>query len=153
MLPVLTKFYERFILGKPRYVLAFILVLCVSAAYYSRDFKLDASADTLLLEGDEGLRIFREASERFGTQDILFVTFAPDEDLFSDTSLDQIKSLRDELSKLPLIDSIVSLVDVPLVKNAGTKLSDVARNYKTLLDPDVDRQAAKEELFAKSDLQ
>jgi len=147
MLPVLTKLYMRFILGKPWYVLTIILVLCISAGYFSRDFKLDASADSLLLEGDEGLRIFREASERFGIRDFLFVTFTPEKDLFSDTSLEQIKSLRDELSKLPLVYSVVSLVDVPLMKNAGTKLSDIARNYKTLIDTDVDRQAAKEELL------
>ena len=105
MLPVLTKFYKRFILGKPRHVLTFILVLCVCTAYFSRDFELDASTDSLLLEGDEDLRIFREVSERFGTQDFLFVTFEPDADLFSDISLEQIKSLREELSKLPLVDS------------------------------------------------
>ena len=134
-------------MGKPRYVLTFILVLCVSAAYFSRDFELDASAETLLLEGDEGLRIFREVNERFGIQDILFVTFEPDADLFSDTSLEHINNLRDELSELSLVDSVVSLVDVPLVKNAGTKLSDVARNYKTLSESDVDREAAKEELL------
>jgi len=83
MLPVLTKFYKRFILGKPGYVLTLILVLCVSAAYFSRDFRLDASADSLLLEGDEGLRIFREVSERFGTQPIPPVWPLPQRNGFS----------------------------------------------------------------------
>jgi predicted RND superfamily exporter protein len=122
-------------------------LICITSAYYAKDFKLDASADSLLLEGDEGLRIFRESSERFGTQDFLFVTFIPDQDLFSDSSLNQIRKLRDELAILPLIDSVVSLIDIPLVKNSGSSLSDIANNYKTLNDPDVDRSAAKAELL------
>ncbi|NNE38569.1 MAG: MMPL family transporter, partial [Gammaproteobacteria bacterium] len=134
-------------MGKPALVLVLITILCIAAGYYSRDFKLDASADSLLLEGDEGLRIFRESSERFGTRDFLFVTFIPEEDIFSDQSLNVIKDLKDELSNLPLVESVVSIIDVPLVKNAGGKLSDVANNYKTLLDPDVDRDAARQELL------
>jgi uncharacterized protein len=147
MFSLFAKLYNRSILGNPGIVLLLILVICITAGYFSQNFKLDASADSLLLEGDEGLRIFRESSERFGTQDFLFVTFIPNEDIFSDSSLDVIKSLRDELSSLPLVDSVVSIIDVPLLKNAGGKLSDVANNYKTLLDANVDRDAAREELL------
>ena len=110
---IITKFYSRFILANPVAVLVVILLICIASAYYSKDFKLDASADSLLLEGDEGLRIFRESSERFGTRDFLFVTFIPDEDLFANSSLEHISNLGKELSKLPLVESIVSLVDVP----------------------------------------
>jgi len=145
---IITKFYSRFILANPVVVLVVILLICIASAYNTKDFKLDASADSLLLEGDEGLRIFRESSERFGIQDFLFVTFIPDEDLFADSSLEHISNLGEELSKLPLVESVVSLVNVPLVKNAGSRLSDVAKNYKTLNDPEVDRSAAKEELLA-----
>lgn len=147
MFSLFAKLYNRSILGNPGIVLLLIFVICITAGYFSQNFKLDASADSLLLEGDEGLRIFRESSERFGTQDFLFVTFIPNEDIFSDSSLDVIKSLRDELSSLPLVDSVVSIIDVPLLKNAGGKLSDVANNYKTLLDANVDRDAAREELL------
>ena len=147
MFSLFSKLYNRSILGNPEIVLLLILIICITSGYFSQDFKLDASADSLLLEGDEGLRVFRESSERFGTQDFLFVTFIPNEDIFSDTSLDIIKRLRDELSSLPLVDSVVSIIDVPLVKNAGGKLSDVANNYRTLLDADVDKDAARQELL------
>ena len=147
MYSLFAKLYNKYVLGNPGIVLLLILVICITSGYFSQNFKLDASADSLLLEGDEGLRVFRESSERFGTQDFLFVTFIPQEDIFSDSSLDVVKNLRDELSSLPLVDSIVSIIDVPLVKNAGGKLSDVANNYKTLLDTDVDRDAARQELL------
>jgi uncharacterized protein len=148
MLLAVKTIYNRFILGKPVVILSGILLICIASTFYARDFRLDASADSLLLEGDEGLRIFRESSERFGSQDFLFVTFIPDYDLFSDSSLAKINNLRDELSKLPLVDSVMSLVDIPLVKNAGGSLSEVANNFKTLNDTDVDRLAAKAELLA-----
>jgi predicted RND superfamily exporter protein len=147
MFAALKIFYDRLVLGKPVLVLISILLICITSAYNAKNFKLDASADSLLLEGDEELRIFRESSERFGTQDFLFVTFIPDQDLFSDLSLNQIKKLKDELSLLPLVDTVVSLIDIPLVKNSGSSLSDIANNYKTLNDPDVDRSAAKLELL------
>ena len=144
---IISRLYDRFILGKPFIVLVLIALICITAGYYSRDFKLDASADSLLLEGDEGLRIFREASERFDTKNFLFVTFTPDEDIFSDESVARIKSLRDELSELALVESVTSIVDVPLVRGAGSRLSDIARNYQTLLDEEVDKNAAREELL------
>ncbi len=147
MYSVVSELYSRYILGYPKTILFCLVLVCLASAWFARDFRLDASADSLLLEDDEGLRVFREVNERFETQDFLFVTFTPDDDLFSDDSLEQIKRLRDELAELPLVDSVMSLVDVPLIKIVGGKLSDVARNYKTLADPDVDRNAAKQELL------
>jgi predicted RND superfamily exporter protein len=147
MRQIITNLYDRIILGKPYYVLVFICIICVTSGFFSRDFRLDASADSLLLEGDEGLRIFREASERFDTKNFLFVTYTPDEDLFSDVSLARIKSIRDAISELPLVESVISIIDIPLVKDAGSKLSDIARNYSTLLDEGVDKNAARDELL------
>ncbi len=147
MFSLVTKLYDRLVLKKPGFVLVLVAIISIGAGYYTQDFKLDASADSLLLEGDEGLRIFRETSETFGTQDFLFVTFVPEQDIFSDESLEVIKKLKADFSNLPLVDSVVSIIDVPLVQNAGSKLSDVASNYKTLVEDDVDRDAARQELL------
>jgi uncharacterized protein len=147
MLPDLSASYNRFILGAPGPVLACLLLLSLFAGYHLKDFRLDASADSLLLESDSELRIFREVSERFGTQDFLFVTFTPAQELFSDGSLEQVKRLRDELTQLPLVSSVISLLDVPLVTLEAGKLADVVKNYRTLADPEVDRMAARKELL------
>jgi predicted RND superfamily exporter protein len=147
MRSAISEYYDRFILGKPVYVLTCLVLLCIASAWYARDFSLDASADSLLLEGDESLQLFREVSEQFGTQDFLFVTFTPVQDLFSDASLQAVRNLRDEFAALPLVDSVVSLIDVPLVKQTGGRLSDIARNFRTLSDTDVDRDKARQELL------
>ncbi len=144
----MTNLYEQFVLKHPRLVLALLGLVFVFFASFSGDFKLDASSDSLLLESDEDLRIFREVSERYQARDLLLVTYTPKEDLFSESSLAQLKLLRDELKQLSRVESVISILDVPLVKIVGGKLSDVAKNFRTLEDPDVDRDKAKAELLS-----
>ncbi len=143
----IAELYNRLILERPKSVIAALLCVFVFFAWSAQDFKLDASADALLLEDDEDLRIFREMNERYESLEFLFVTFTPHQDLFADESLQQISSLRDELAQLPGVDSVLSLVDVPLLKIIGGKLSEVVKNYRTLQAADVDREQAREELL------
>ena len=53
---LLKKFYDKLILRYPRLVILCILVAIAFLGYKARDFRLDASAETLLLETDEDLR-------------------------------------------------------------------------------------------------
>ena len=143
----ISSVYNNIVLQKPRLVLAFLFIIFVFFGLFVKDFKLDASPDSLMLENDEDLRIFREVTERYETRDLLLVTFTPKDDLFSETSLAQIGSLRDELKQLTHVESVLSIVNVPLVKIVGGKLSDVAKNFRTLEDPTVDRDKARAELL------
>ena len=144
----ITDIYDRYILGRPGLALLALLAVFAFFAWHSRDFKLDASTDTLILESDKDLRILREVNKRYETQEFLVVTFTPDADLFSVSSLETILQLREDLKQIPGVASVFSLVDAPLVKIIGGKLSEVARNYRTLEDPSVDRDRAREELLA-----
>ena len=148
MINRLANFYNSVILGMPRITLLVLACVFVYFSFYVRDFHLDASTDSLLLENDKDLRKFREVNERYKTQDYVFVTFTPKSDLFSDESLNTIEAMRDEFRKLDTVDHVLSLVDIPLVKIIGGSLVDVAKNYKTLLDKDVNRSRAKEELLS-----
>jgi hypothetical protein len=102
----------------------------------------------LLLENDEDLKIFRDLNDRYATKDFLFVTFTPNQDLFADSSLHIIASLRDELKQLELTDSVITLLDVPLVKQIEGSLSEVTSDYRTLESDNVDKAKAKAELIA-----
>ena len=144
----ITDIYDRYILGRPGLALLVLLAVFTFFAWHSRDFKLDASTDTLILESDKDLRILRQVNKRYETQEFLVVTFTPDADLFSVSSLETILQLREDLKQIPGVASVFSLVDAPLVKIIGGKLSEVARNYRTLEDPGVDRDRAREELLA-----
>ncbi len=85
--PSLTeRFFARTILEHPKIVLvAASLVVCF-LAYQGQHFRLDASADTLLLENDPDLKFHREVSDRYGKKDFVVVTFSPKQDLLSDDS-------------------------------------------------------------------
>ena len=122
------------------------VILCFFAVQ-TKNFKLDASADSLLLEDDKDLKLFRETIERYTTKDFLFVTFTPSDDLFSESVLKKIAQLRDEIKKIELVDSVVSLIDVPLVRQFEGSLSDVADNVRTIQDGNINLDKAKEELL------
>lgn len=140
--------YRSVVLNHPVFTIFLLMLVFGFFVSHAKDFKLDASADALLLENDKDLKIFRDLNERYATKDFLFVTFTPNQDLFSDSSLHIIASLRDELKQLELTHSMVTLLDVPLVKQIKGSLSEVTNNYRTLESDDVDKVKAKAELLA-----
>ena len=83
MLSIISSLYSKSVLNKPVPVIILLAAVLIAMAWHIKNFKLDASADSLLLENDEDLRIFRETTERYQANDFLFVSFTPKEDLFS----------------------------------------------------------------------
>ena len=57
--------YKKTIIDFPKIALIFIALLLGFSLYFSKDFKLDASSDALLLEGDKDLKYLREINERY----------------------------------------------------------------------------------------
>jgi len=111
------------------------------------DFQLDASSDSLLLEGDQDLRFYKDIKARYGDDEFLVVTYQPEKDLFAAETLSHLKKLRDELSNLDTIDSVVSILDVPLLKSPPKSLSDLEEDVPNLLSPGTDQNLAKQELL------
>ncbi|MFK8020400.1 MAG: RND family transporter, partial [Pseudomonadales bacterium] len=107
--------YERVILARPTMVLLAIAVVTAMLATYIPSFKLDASSDSLVLEGDQSLRVFREVGKRYASEDFLIITYEPKSDLYSDEVLNEISLLRDDLLKFERVSSVTSLLDVPLL--------------------------------------
>lgn len=143
----LPVFYRRTVLENPLVVIL-LLVLCLGFfAWHARDFSLDASADALLLEDDEDLRIFREAQDRYQTQDSLVVTFTPDNELFSNETLESLSVLRDRLAGVESVDSVFSLLEVPLLTSSGIALSELTEDVPTLAtNRDIDLTAVRDEI-------
>ena len=86
--------YDGLVLHNPKMVLWVLLSILVFFGYHTKDFKLDASADSLLLEDDADLKLFREINKRYQSNDLLVVTYTPNKDLFSDETLSSLKKLR-----------------------------------------------------------
>lgn len=136
-------FYDKLILKWPKLVIILLLIVISFLGYHAKDFKLDASAETLVLENDRDLKYSRLIYSRYGEQDFLFLTYTPKEDLFSDTILNNLAKLRDELSQLDFVDSVVSILDVPLLESPPVPISELSTNVLTLQSPTVDKKLAR----------
>jgi predicted RND superfamily exporter protein len=133
----LAEQYKNLILARPRFILfLFVIVTCL-AAYQATKFRLDASADTLVLEHDQALEYYRSIKARYGSDDYLIITYTPEQDLFSEPVLADIQSLRDELSSIENVASVVTILDVPLIEG---------HDITVLENPETDRDDARLEL-------
>ncbi len=139
-------FYRRWVIDRPWPI---IVLLALSIGYFgwnAKEFRLDASADSLLLEDDQDLKVFRELSERYQSSGFLVVALTPRDTLFSRSTLDGVDQLAQELAEIDGIDSVNSLLDVPLLAQGEGSLTELASGYRTLRDTDVDLPKAQEEL-------
>ncbi len=146
MTNTITRLYEALVLERPMLTVWSALLVLAVFAWHIPKFTLDASPDSLLLEDDQDLRTMREVTARYGIRDFLFVTFTPNGELLSDESLSVVAALRDAFSDIDGVDSVLTILDVPMLEGAGTTLSDIAKNYRTLEQPDINRDEALKEL-------
>ena len=138
--------YERVVLRHPWLALALLGFVMAALLPGLRNFKLDASTDALLLESDQDLRAFRQIAMRYKTRDFLFIAVVPKGDLFTPASLGMISDLRDELTQVPAVKDIITVLDVPLLSTATGALADLGLNFETLRSHTVKIAAARKEL-------
>ena len=127
-------------------ILSLLFVVIISAIGLN-DFKLDASSDALVLEGDEALKTYREVEDEFGDSSFLIVTYEPEKELFSDYSLNRIANLENDLKNINGVDSVLSILDAPIFFQPKVGLADVADNLKDLTDNTIDLELAKDEII------
>jgi predicted RND superfamily exporter protein len=142
----ISRAYDRFVLTRPWMTLAILLALLAFFAYHTKDFALDASPDALLLEDDKDLHLLRQLYARYDTRSLLIVTFNPLGDSFGKVSLSQLERLRDELRAIENVESVLTILDVPLVTSSDVPLGEMAGSVPTLESSTVDRRRAMEEL-------
>lgn len=144
------KLYNKVILKRPVVVLicAFLGIACLG--YHSKDFRLDASAETLVVEGDKDLKYSRLIDSRYGLNDYLVVAFTPKNDLFDDGTIAQLARLQGELEKLAGVNSVDSILNVPLVESPPVSITELSK-IQTLESPTVDKALARIE-FSNSPL-
>ena len=140
------KLYRNVVLDHSVSVLLVLGMVLSFFAWHAGSFKLDASADSLLLENDQDLARFRQVSERYGSQDFLVITVTPNNDLFSDESIEGVRKLRDELRQISNVASVTTFLDVPLLNSSDVPLLRMLHNIPTLEKPEVDRVRAREEI-------
>ena len=145
---MLTQFYQNIILKNPKSVFVILLITLLSFGFYSKDFKLDASSETLLIEGDPDLKYLKEISKRYGSKEFLILTYTPNEGMISDTSINNLLSLKYKIQSLDWVYSVITLLDIPLLNSSDEPLQDRLKNFKTLKDEDIDRSRGFNEIVS-----
>jgi len=141
------KIYKTLIIDFSK--ISILLVCCALSffLYFAKDFKLDASTDSLLLESDKDLKYLREVSERYGAKDYLVLTYTPVLSFTNEETIINLQFLKSKIERLEWVDSVVSVIDVPLFKNSNEPLMERLKNYKTLSYPKIDRVRGFEEIL------
>jgi predicted RND superfamily exporter protein len=139
--------YEALVLRRPVAVLLLLAALLGVAALQFPKIRLDASADSLLLQGDPDLEYFREISGRYSSEEFIVITWRPKAPLLSDASLEPLDAMATELRALPGVSSVVTVLDVPLLQSPPIGLGRVTSGdpLPSLRDPQVDRDLALKE--------
>jgi predicted RND superfamily exporter protein len=133
---------DRVVLQHPYLVLVCLLGAVAFFAWEARHFRLDASTETLILENDQDLKYARLIDARYGSGDFLLVTFKPREDLLSDHTLGVLARLRDELKQATTAESVLTILDVPLLESPPVPLTELASASRTLESPDRELQGS-----------
>lgn len=144
----LFSYYQLVILRRPVLTLLVTFLILAWLASHLPNFKLDASADSLVLEGDKDLEYSRQITKRYGSEDFLLVTYSPEQDLLSAPVLAEIDKLRLELAELEGVSSVVTILDVPLLESPLVSVEDIASGQpiNSLRNPQIDKALVRKEL-------
>jgi len=139
--------YQNIILKNPKSVFFLLLIALLSFGYFSKDFRLDASSETLLIEGDPDLQYLKEVTERYGSRDFLILTHTPNEGMITNTAINNLLSLKYKIQSLDWVHSVITLLDIPLLNNSDTPLQERLKNFKTLKDEGVNKEKGFKEIL------
>ncbi len=144
----INKLYEQQILLRPKLVCFVILIVSMLFISQIKNFRLDASSDTLVLQNDTALQFYQEIKKKYGSDDFLIMTFSPKNNLFTSDSLHQLKLISQELNQISEIESITSILTVPLINSPVISVEDLKQETPTLLSTRTEITLAQQELLS-----
>ena len=142
-----SRLYHNTVLKNPKSIFVLLLILLIGFGYFSKDFRLDASSETLLIEGDPDLKYLKEINDRYGSKEFLVLTYTPNKDMVSNTSINNLLSLKYKIQSLNWVHSVITLLDIPLLNNTDAPLQERLEKFKTLKDEEVDRNRGFKEIL------
>ena len=144
---MLAQIYKKNIIDKPKIVFFILVSLFFLFVYNSKNFRLDASSETLLIEGDPDLKYLNEVNKRYGSKEFLILTFTPDENITSDISINNLLSLKYKIQSLDWVHSVITILDIPLLNIKDETLTEKLQNFSTLKSEGVDREEGFNEIL------
>ena len=144
---MMSYIYKKIVIDFSKFTLFLLVILLGFSFYHAKNFNLDASSDALLLEGDPDLKYLREINETYGSKDFLVLTYTPVSSFTEKETILNLQLLKSKIEKLTWVDSVITVIDVPLLKSTDDNLMERLKNYKTLAYPEIDRKRGFEEII------
>lgn len=143
----MVAWFFRFILRHPTLSVLTVTVIVGSLAIFIPQLRVDASSHTLILDDDADLRFSADMSERYGSPDYLVIAFIPNEPLLSDKTRETIGKLSHDLEGLARIESVTSMLNVPLLQSPIRPIKELVKAVPTLQSDTLDTELVKEEFL------
>ena len=114
--------FLNLIINNPYKIFISIFIISCLGINGIQNFKLDASSDALIIEDDKSLKVYRESAEIFGNNDFLFVVLDIEDEIFTKDTINYISKLKNDLSQIEGIESVLSIIDAPIFFNQALGL-------------------------------
>lgn len=138
----------RILVSAPKLSLALALILCAFLCAFVPKLAIDASTQTLLLENDKDLELWRDITKRYEIPNTLVIAYTPNSDLLSESSISTLAALSKDLAQIKGVKSVFSMLDAPLLLSSGLKFSDLLGTIPTLKDSNASKEAIKAEFLS-----
>ncbi|MCI6177986.1 MAG: MMPL family transporter [Campylobacter sp.] len=138
----------RMLVSAPKLSLALALILCAFLCAFVPKLAIDASTQTLLLENDKDLELWRDITKRYKIPNTLVIAYTPNSDLLSESSISMLAALSKDLAQIKGVKSVFSMLDAPLLLSSGLKFSDLLGKIPTLKDSNASKEAIKAEFLS-----
>ena len=140
----INQLYKKF-LERPKLILITLILLFSFSIYNAKNFQLDASADSLLLENDPDLNYLRSVNERYLSEDFFVITYSPKKKI-NEESLKELKKFVDEINNIKWVSKTISVLNAPLFESSDQPLIEKINNIQYIVTPGIEINRALNEL-------
>jgi len=145
---LISGLYFSKIVKFPLFSVLILAIVLLFSLYHIKDFRLDASADSLILESDKDLMIYRDVMNKYATEDFVILTVTTKNGIiFDKDNIEVIRLIREDLKDIRNVSSINSIVDVPLIESSNLPIAEMIENVPNLLSNSIDRKKAEKEIL------
>jgi uncharacterized protein len=140
----INQLYKKF-LERPKLILITLIVILSFSVYNAKNFQLDASADSLLLENDPDLNYLRSVNERYSSEEFFVITYSPKKKI-NEESLKELKKFVDEINNIKWVSKSISVLNAPLFESSDLPLIEKIKNIQYIVTPGIEINRALNEL-------
>ena len=140
----INQLYKKF-LERPKLIVVTLILIFSFSVYNAKNFQLDASADSLLLENDPDLNYLRSVNERYSSEEFFVITYSPKKKI-NEESLKELKKFVDEINNIKWVSKSISVLNAPLFESSDLPLIEKIKNIQYIVTPGIEINRALNEL-------